>query len=488
MDQGHGDSISGWGPGGFAGETWEHPFGGSTLAFDQGGSADNGYPNPDFLSGAPVSHQLAGADSQAGLYRPFGYYDQGDTWSAHGETATSPYGQDPTLHPGYYAEQRHPNDVNQPVENRFALNIPQGNDFPAQLDPGADQETSAHAFGSAVVNGPGATPAAYTQGSVPQWQGQVPAGYGSGQRYESPISNPRATNLSAPATSGSRSPFFSSRASEAAAIPTYQAEVQQQAPVNPRPVHSHFTAVLNGQPQQTQATTAQIPVSVAGSPLVAAQQPVQKAQAQQPPQQVLQQVSQQPDQVERAVQQPATTGQLVFAQQPISQAQPAHQPQALSESKTVAGVKHARAPESEPPQAAAKRAKMLAPVVGNRASPSAQPQSEAAPGQSCTINYEDANLLTGAQGRKEATWPGVSNLVIGSEPVQLQKGTPTKRYVTLSTKGSKDPLFPKLWRGWTPAESLGNHADAYQKATSDLDRQRADIRLKIEMKRAETGK
>ncbi|GAB1315073.1 hypothetical protein MFIFM68171_05283 [Madurella fahalii] len=488
MDQGHGDSIGGWAPGGFAGEAWDHPFGGSALAFDQGGSADNGYPNPDFLSDAPVSHQLAGADAQPGLYRQFGYYDQGDAWSTHGEATAAPYGQDAALHPGYYAEQRHPNNVNQTVESRFALNIPPGNDFQAQLDSGATPETNAHAFGGGVVNGPGSVPNGYPQASVPQWQGPVPTGYGSGQRYENPIGNPQAANLSAPVTSGSPSPFFSSRASETAAIPTYQTEAQQQVPVNPRPAHSHFSAVLSGQPQQTQATAAQIPVSVAGSPLTAAQRPAQKAQAQQS-QRTLQQGSQQPDQVERAVQQPAihpAAGQLVFAQESISQVPPVHQPQSSSEIKAVAGAKHARAPESEPPQAVAKRAKLLAPVVDNHASPSAQSQPEATPDLSCTVNYEDASLLTSAQGRKESTWPGVPNLVIGPAPVQLQKGTPTKRYVTLSTKGGKDPLFPKLWRGWTPAESLGNHADAYQKATSDLDRQRADIRLKIEMKRAET--
>jgi hypothetical protein len=71
--------------------------------------------------------------------------------------------------------------------------------------------------------------------------------------------------------------------------------------------------------------------------------------------------------------------------------------------------------------------------------------------------------------------------------VNLQKGTPTKRYVTLATKGGKPPLFPKLWRGWTPAEILGNHAHAYQSAADDLDRQRADIRLEIDAKRAESG-
>lgn len=49
-------------------------------------------------------------------------------------------------------------------------------------------------------------------------------------------------------------------------------------------------------------------------------------------------------------------------------------------------------------------------------------------------------------------------------------------------------MFSKMWRAWTPAESLGNHADAYQKATNDLARQQADIRLDVEMKRGKSGK
>ena len=217
---------------------------------------------------------------------------------------------------------------------------------------------------------------------------------------------------------------------------------------------------------------------------------------QQGSQQVVQQIPLQAVQpAERVAQQPAAqpehhqaaTGQAVSAQQPVNQSQPAHPPQLSPENGGVAGVK--RGPTSEPQAgpALAKKAKVFAPVATHAPSPSTQPQSEKAPETICTINYEDAGLLAEARDRPEATWPGVPNLVIGAEPVKLQKGTPTKRYVVLSTKGGKDPLFPSLWRGWTPAESLGNHADAYQKATSDLDRQRADIRLEIEMRRGQTG-
>jgi hypothetical protein len=105
----------------------------------------------------------------------------------------------------------------------------------------------------------------------------------------------------------------------------------------------------------------------------------------------------------------------------------------------------------------------------------------------CSINYKDTDLLAEARGRPDAKWKGVPNLVIGPAPVKLQKGTPTKRYVTLTTKGGKDPLFSRAWRAWTPAECLGNHADAYQRASNDLDRQRADLRLEIDMRRGKSG-
>ncbi|KAJ4406945.1 hypothetical protein N0V85_004437 [Neurospora sp. IMI 360204] len=48
--------------------------------------------------------------------------------------------------------------------------------------------------------------------------------------------------------------------------------------------------------------------------------------------------------------------------------------------------------------------------------------------------------------------------------LQVKNGPPTKRLVTIVAKAGKDPLFPGLERGWTPAEGV-------------LDRQRADIRL-----------
>jgi hypothetical protein len=151
-------------------------------------------------------------------------------------------------------------------------------------------------------------------------------------------------------------------------------------------------------------------------------------------------------------------------------------------------VKRGATGETQAGPVVAKKVKVSAPPTANPSPPSFQDQVQNVPGPVCSIKHQDASLLAAARGRPGARWVGVPNLVVDSAPVKLQKGTPTKRYVTLSTKGGKDPLFTKMWRAWTPAESLGNHANTYQKATDDLDRQRADIRLDIEMKRGKTGK
>jgi hypothetical protein len=93
----------------------------------------------------------------------------------------------------------------------------------------------------------------------------------------------------------------------------------------------------------------------------------------------------------------------------------------------------------------------------------------------------DEQLVKDAEQRENSTWPGVPNLVIGANPVQLRKGAPSRRYVVVATKGDRDPLFPKSPFGWTPAESFGNHLAAYQKAKEDREFQKARLRLKLEV-------
>jgi hypothetical protein len=523
MDQGHGNSI-GWDPSGFAGESWDHQFGGSALGFDQGAGADSSYPNPDFLDGGAINPQLSGADPQAALYRPFDYYNQGEVWPDHPQTTAAPFAQDASLRQGYFGEPRHPTDGNQTIDSRFAHDIQQGNGFQPQLHSDANQVNAHHGFGHGVANASNPTPNGYPQGSIPQWQEQVPAGYASGHQFENPLTAAQTSSMPGPGSNGSSSSFFAGHgAGTPSPMPGYQAEVHQQAPVNARQVHPQFAAGLNGQSQQpgpvANGLRVQPPRKAASQQLahqarqhvvqqaIPQQQPIQQPaqrQAQQampqqqpvqqsPPRPVQQQqLQQQPQQpAQHPVQRPASQsgpGQHVFAQQPISQPQPVQRFQQPLENNLAAGVKRSSTSEPQAIPVAAKKAKVFAPAASHSPSPSVQAQVQNAPEPICTIHHQDTSLLAAAKGRPGARWGGVPNLVIGPAPVKLQKGTPTKRYVTLSTKGGKDPLFSKLWRAWTPAESLGNHADAYQKATSDLDRQRADLRLEIEMRRGKTGK
>ncbi|KAK4104630.1 hypothetical protein N658DRAFT_184337 [Parathielavia hyrcaniae] len=527
MDQSHAAGISSWDPNNFAGEAWDHQFGSAGLPFNQGADGDSNYPNPDFLNGGAINPQLSGGDHEAGLYRGFDYYSQGDVWPDHAQTSAATFAPDPSLQPGFFAEQQHPTNANQAADGRYALEIhQQGNDFPAQLHSSASgQAESHHPFGHGVTNPVNSTPNGYSQGAISQWQEQVPTGYGAGHQFENPLTAAHTSNLSAPGSNASPAAFFPS----ASAMPGYQTDVHRQSP-STRPAQPHFSAALNGQSQQ--------PVGVADSPRVPAkplarkvapqqfsqQTPLQSPQPatqrpvpqQQPVEQPVQrpilppvhQLSQQPP-LQSALQpsprpapQPAlqpNIGHRLPSQKPIPLAQSAQQP---SENNVAAGVKRNPTAEAQGAPAAAKRAKVVAqaPILipppaqthsqtvsdssTIQSAVAAQTPSQPGPASLCSISHKDEALLASARGRPEARWKGVPNLVIASAPVKLQKGTPTKRYVTLTTKGGKDPLFPKAWRAWIPAECLGNHADAYQKASSDVDRQRADIRLDIDMKRA----
>ncbi|KAH6840774.1 hypothetical protein B0I37DRAFT_223353 [Chaetomium sp. MPI-CAGE-AT-0009] len=516
MDQSHGHGIGAWDPNGFASEAWDHQF----SAFGQGTGAESSYPNPDFLDGGAMNPQLSGADNQGGMYRPFDYYGQGDVWPDHPQTTAAPFAQDTSLPQGYFGDQRHPTDANQTIDSRFALDIQQGNEFPPQLHGNASQQVNPHAsFNRGVASPPGPAPNSYHQGPIPQWQEQVPTGYGTGPQFENPLSAVQSSNVSAPVSNASPSPFFSGQGVNAPTVSGYRTEARQQTPVNSRQVHPQFAAPLNGQSQQTvpaqppsrKATPQQLPQQfpqqvpqqipqqipqqgvpqqqptqqVAQRPLQQSvqQQSVPHQSAQQPLQKPAQQPSQRPA-LHPAVQ-PGAVGQHVFPQQPLSKPPPAQQPQ-IPEGNSAAGVKRGATGEAQVAPVAAKKAKVSGPVTANPSPPPVQDQSQNMPGPVCSINHQDTGLLSAARGQPGARWVGVPNLVVGSAPVKLQKGTPTKRYVTLSTKGGKDPLFSKMWRAWTPAESLGNHASTYQKATDDLDRQRADIRLEIEMKRGKT--
>jgi hypothetical protein len=401
MDQSHGHGIGAWDPNSFAGEAWDHQF----SAFDQGTGAESNYPNPDFLDGGAINPQLSGADNQGGLYRPFEYYGQGDVWPDHPQTTAAPFAQDTSLPQGYFAEQRHPADANQTIDSRFALDIQQGNEFPSQLHGNANQQVNPHHnFNRGVATPPGPAPNSYHQGPIPQWQDQVPTGYGSGPQFDNPLSAAQSSNVSAPVSNPSPSPFFSGQGVSAPTVPGYQTETRQQTPVNSRQVHPQFAAQLNGQPQQPapaqppsrKATPQQLPQQFqqqipqqqipqqqtpqqqipqqqipqqgmpqqqptkqpAQRPLQqpAQQQPVPQQSAQKPIQKPVQQPGQRP--ALHPVAQPGAAGQHVFPQQPLSKPPPAQQPQ-IPEGNSAAGVKRGATGEAQVTPVVAKRAKLL---------------------------------------------------------------------------------------------------------------------------------
>ncbi|KAL2157737.1 hypothetical protein VTH06DRAFT_5220, partial [Thermothelomyces fergusii] len=438
MDQSDGQGIAGWGP-------WEQQAFGT---FDQDAGAES-YPNPDFLGGgAAINTPFPGDGSQGGLYRQFELYDQSTPWTDHPQANSAPFTQGHPLDQGFFGgEARQSVDGNQAIDGRFALDLPQGSGFPAQLHGNANQQIHPQ----------------FTAAANPQLQQQV--------AVQSPAQKAAPQQLP---------------------HQMYQQAIPRQQPAQP-PVQQPTQEPL---PQSAQRPLPQ-PAQQQFSPPV--QQPVSQPVQQslpQPAQQPLPQPAQQPLQnsnqspVQQPAQRPAlhstiqaSGGQHVFPQQPSTQpmaTQPSSQP---SETGQIAGLKRGATTEPQLTAAVAKKAKVAVSAAVALPSQQVQVQSQPASEPVCTINHQDDNLLSEAKDRSGAKWFGVPNLVVGPAPVKLQKGNPTKRYVTLSTKGGRDPLFSKHWRAWTPAESLGNHADAYQKAETDLDRQRADIRLDIEMNR-----
>lgn len=275
--------------------------------------------------------------------------------------------------------------------------------------------------------------------------------------------------------------------------PMVQPAVQQvvQTPVHQAAHPSHSTPQPTPQhtPQPTPQPQAQ---TISQVPQHHQTTPQQFAQHQQPSQS-------QGFQVAVSQSQPVQIQSFqVPAQERMAQAQTTQQTIQSPQTNVISGVK--RPGDVQEMQTLAKKPKVLQP-----ASSAANPQvisfantNSANSGVASDVNVRggagevaspftvDEDLIDKAIDTPGCTVPGVPHLVIDETPVQLKKGPPTKRFVTIVAKAGKDPLFPGIERGWTPAESLSNHAEAYQTAKEVLDRQRADIRLDIEMKRAKT--
>ncbi|KAK4229617.1 hypothetical protein QBC38DRAFT_97793 [Podospora fimiseda] len=494
MDQSHGDGNGGWDPNNFmaSNNEWDHhQYGGFDL-HNTGGETN--YSN-EFLSGGSITQQLPVPNAE---FRNFDTFEQGNNvWSGtghvlppHGHNQPQPsYTQDPALDPRFYQEQLHQQhshphqtDPNSTVTSRFALEASHSGDFPSHLHAANDQET-VHAFGSDVVNVSGSTQNgfAHSHVAVPQWSARMQTGYGAGpHQYENP--------LAASAVQQTGSPFTSHRP-----VQTYQIEAPRHQPVNSQQMHTPFTTAPNGQPQQTHLSTGQSSAPITGSPhasvqkKAAPQQPLPQQQPQRLPQQsqqqVLQPVISQHNFPEQTASQTSHQQSLPAAQAPQKQAA-----QQLTFSPNV---------NVSAPQALAKKARAVASASPLQASqqgqqtpsqPAVQFRYTAAPDipkSANGINHTNHQLLQSPQAVNGPKWAGSTHLVFGSAPTRLQQsGTPTKRYVMLSTKNDKPPLFPDSNIGWIAAESLGHHLHAYQAATSDAERYQADVRLDIEMSRS----
>ncbi|KAL2268729.1 hypothetical protein VTJ83DRAFT_3575 [Remersonia thermophila] len=503
MDQHLNGDAASWDLSGFGDGTWAPQHGNPGLGFGAGPGPGGGYSS----AGLPQAQQSA-ANLEASLFPPLGY-DEGNSinhWSDQGQASVVSYGQGPAVPQQTFGDHQ--------VDNRLVSEAPAG--YP-QGPVHWGQDPTRFENGVHFDNPLAAAPAFAIDPQISnQGPGFLPP---RGPDAASPL--PHEAGFQQPAITSSRQhqPAFAVDISPAQqqqprppiqqypAQPPFQqaSQPQLQQTVQPQLHQAHQAQLQHtAQPQVQQVVQPQHPKGGQPQPQfqqVVQPQPQQPVQAQPQPvvqpqpqpaaQPQLQQTGQQPTSplVQQPVFQPAA-GQSLQSQPPIANGQtgqPFHPVQGGHAGSP--GTRLNSVSEAQVPPAVAKKARALAPATPNPPAPSSQPLPASAPppeplGPFCTINHQDGGLLESAKERPELTWEGVPNLVIGSAPVTLQKGTPTKRYVDLKTRGGRDPLFPQLWRGWMVAEAIGNHVFARQNATSDIDIRRADIRFEVELKRA----
>lgn len=483
-----------------------------------------GYYNPGDVWTGPGQASTAYAQDHA---LPQGYYTE------------QPQQHQP---PPQQQHQQAPSEPHsrQTVDSRFALvDLPQSHEFPSHHihTPGAEDVLS-HGFSNNVVRPPNTGVNGYLQEAMPQWQ-RAPAqatGYVPGREYENPLAAPQSVGIKASGARGSPSPSSSGHPAVVAGIPSYrgdsdqpQQQQQQQQQHHHQPHHQphhQYVPATNGAPPPVQAPTAHLPPSVkTGSPRVTTHPLTQKAaipkpvtqkavpqtfSTQDPPTQIHPAISSQVSQFQARSVYPQAGSQAVppvggttvsnAKRRPGSETlEPKMSAKNVRVGPDAASTSSPSLPSSQAGSLLAQTAPsvsastpisvpMPAPVAAPLPTPPPAPAQVQAQAQVPPAQFSiDNQMIQDAKSREGGTWAGVPYLVIGAAPVQLKKGPPTKRYVVIATKGERAPLFPDLPRGWAPAESLGNHLEAYQKARSELDRQKADIRLETELKRGGNG-
>ncbi|KAK5662732.1 hypothetical protein OQA88_6139 [Cercophora sp. LCS_1] len=493
MDQTHGSGVGEWDPS-YAGAGWEQQYGDGSIVFETHPSQNAGYHNADTFIGTSghMNPQIPAPDPQPGLYQNYGYYSraQPETWPASTQSSTA-YPQESLLSQGhvYYPDPQQPqNDTHHSVNTRFALS-----------DGAREQEFSnhghIHATGGQEVSQRGyvdnsdhpQNPASngYIATSTPEWhrtmqsQPQVPA-FTPSHEYNNPLAVSRQTGLQPPQTAGSPARYPTTHSPVPAGIQPYHPDSRQQIN-NPHP-QSQFLPGPSAQQLQAHPSVAQLlPPVRTGSPQVVSRPSVQKSVTPAPAPSTMQ---------------PITQGMVAHIQttrpvqvQPLTAPAPLPQPMQqqsfpLAGASQSSGNKRRPASELLDPSLVAKKVKVM-PIATSTGSPSAIPMPSQGETFAANMFTYETELLRDSQNRENSTFPGVPNLVIAEAPEKLKKGPPTKRYVVIASKGDRDPLFPDLPHGWTLAESLGNHQAAYTNARTELDRQVADTRLEIEMKRAD---
>lgn len=484
-----------------------------------GGGDDGGLGqwDPNTFAGGWNNGQFQDFDGDSFLADEFFPPSNSNLWPASAPS-TSPYGQDSSsLSQMFYPAPPAGNGPQQNAQSRFApAGVPQGSEAPTF------SQAPGHAVQGDFHNHPAPSNSQannYIQSQPhPQWQQQQQAPKQQPQQgmpampvqapannnnntataaFQNPLASSQTMGLQNQGLSRGMSPFQHGQNPIGVTGRAVYQPPAHQAHRSPAPAgYSQFVPVQNGHSQGRNQVAQAPPHQAVGSraiqPQPQQQQAMHQVQVQQMPPAPHQTAQQQP--VQHPGQQPGqqSTPNLPPNLPPQYVQNPGAQkasipftagPQAAKSWVSQAGVQQLRpATQSPEPSIVIKSAQ-----VGQGPAASTAPKSKPA-GPFTSSHFWVDNQLQQAQGRQGATWPGVPNLYMGQQPATLQKGTPTRRYVTLSTKGGKPPMFPAHPQAWAPAESLGNHAMAYQNATSDVDKQRADIRLELEMKRADNGK
>ncbi|KAK1760555.1 hypothetical protein QBC47DRAFT_8779 [Echria macrotheca] len=525
MDQSQGNDMSNWDPNLFTTGPWEHQFAGEGLPFDDHEHQDNVFAGSDQF----LNTQMSAPEAQPEMFRPFGFYGpSNDVWSGPDHTVPA-FAQEQLLPQGYFQNhQQTPSTSQEPTPDSHyppLVDMPPNNQFTNHMQPRpGGQDATSHGFGGSVMTTASPAPNGYNQGNVPQWQ-----------QFDQHLGHSQTANIQMAGHTGSPSPYSASQDSPAGDMQKYHTAVPQQ--VRSQQAQARFVPISEGQQLQSHPALAQLAPGRTSSPHALSQLAAQRATQPSPQQAVPQQPGavQSPsvpnhNQVLQSRHQPQVQPsplQVQAAQAPAGSMVLQTQGQTVQPSagtpmpSGAQGIKRRHAQESIEPNAVAKKAKLVpgpvqayspqvmpqvmsqvmpqaitnqstssaqfaqpAPIVptARAGPPVAPPVAQVAP-VSITIASINDQELRSARTRPGDTFEGVPNLAIGATPAPLTMGTPTRRYVLISTKGGRAPLFPDFPRGWILAEALGNHFEAYQEGKAELDRQRGDIRLDIELKR-----